>query len=279
MKRTHRWAAAILVCALACAGVSGLAQSAPAPEEVTFTSGTLTLHGLLWKPAGAGPFPALLYSHGSGKPVRLPAKLGPAFASHGYVFFLPHRRGHGLSADQAPYMSDVLDAERKTHGTASWSRLLVKMHETDHLNDTIAALAYLKTRQEVNVAKMAIAGCSFGGIQTVLVAERELGVKAAVDFAGAAMTWTDSPDMRRRMTEAVGRAKVPIYFAQAENDYNLGPSRTLSAEMKRLGKPYEMKIFPPFGTTKEDGHGGFCYSGAEAWGPDVFAFLSRTLGT
>ncbi len=34
-------------------------------EEVTFRSGTLTLHGYLWKPAGPGPFPAVLWNHQS----------------------------------------------------------------------------------------------------------------------------------------------------------------------------------------------------------------------
>ena len=34
---------------------------------------------------------------------------------------------------------------------------------------------------------------------------------------------------------------VPIFFIQAENDYSIAPAKTLSAEMKRLGKPNRMK--------------------------------------
>ncbi len=36
-------------------------------NEVSFASGSLTLKGFLYKPAGAGPFPAVLWNHGSEK--------------------------------------------------------------------------------------------------------------------------------------------------------------------------------------------------------------------
>jgi dienelactone hydrolase len=36
------------------------------PQTVEFPSGTLHLKGYLWKPVGPGPFPAVLFSHGSG---------------------------------------------------------------------------------------------------------------------------------------------------------------------------------------------------------------------
>ena len=34
-------------------------------QRVTFKSGSLTLVGYLFKPAGRGPFPAVLWNHGS----------------------------------------------------------------------------------------------------------------------------------------------------------------------------------------------------------------------
>ncbi|MDA0629575.1 hypothetical protein PCS76_22450, partial [Acinetobacter baumannii] len=42
------------------------ADNADGPAEVvTFQNGTLELKGELFKPAGTGPFPAVLYNHGS----------------------------------------------------------------------------------------------------------------------------------------------------------------------------------------------------------------------
>jgi hypothetical protein len=95
-----------------------------------------------------------------------------------------------------------------------------------------------------------------------------------VDFAGAAMTWGDSSEIRERLLTAVRNARVPIYFIQAENDYNLGPSRALAAEMDRLGKPHRMKIYPPYGMTRQDGH-SLGLRGGVVWESDVFAFLDE----
>jgi hypothetical protein len=73
-----------------------------AEEVVTFPSGELTLHGALYKPAGKGPIPAVIYNHGSAAGMLSAnafAALGPVFASHGWVFFGPYRRGHWMPTD------------------------------------------------------------------------------------------------------------------------------------------------------------------------------------
>lgn len=251
-------------------------KSAPSPEIVSFRSESLTLKGLLWTPEGKGPFPAVLYNHGSGRDYEKQfAALGPLFASRGFVLLAPYRRGHGLSADQWEYIGDLLDRALKEKGPEERLKLMVKLLD-DHLDDQLAALSYLKSLPFVDHERIAVAGNSFGGIQTVLMAERGAGVRAAVDFAGAALTWAGSPFMRERMQTAVRKAKVPIYFIQAENDQDLSPSRVLAAEMQQLGKPHKIKIFPPFGKTAEDGH-SFGYYGGEIWGPEVFAFLRETM--
>jgi dienelactone hydrolase len=140
------------------------------------------------------------------------------------------------------------------------------------VEDVAAALTYLLTLPEIDRSRVVVAGCSYGGIETVLASERDLTVRASVDFAGAAESW-GNPILRTRLTDAVDRARVPIFFLQAMNDYNTAPSLALSAEMARVGKPYQVKIYPPYGTTVEDGHGGFCTNAPDVWGADVLAFL------
>jgi carboxymethylenebutenolidase len=59
-------------------------------ETVTFPSGGITLHGVLYKPEGTGPFPAIIYNHRSAPGMMSKeafAALGPVFASRGWVFF------------------------------------------------------------------------------------------------------------------------------------------------------------------------------------------------
>jgi len=254
--------------------ISAFAQSAE--EVVTFPSGEITLHGALYKPAGQGPFPAVVYNHGSaGGMVSKQGfdALGPVFASHGWVFLGPYRRGQGLSASAGPYIGDQIAAAEKAGGIAAGAATLVRLLETDHLNDQLAALAWLSKQEFVRPHQIAVAGTSFGGIETVLGAERGQYC-AAIDSAGAAQSWSDAPELQARMTRAVKNAKAPIFFFQAANDYDLSPSKTLAAAMQDAHLPYQLKIYPAYGNSTSDGH-AFGYFGASVWAEDVFRFLNE----
>ena len=247
------------------------AQSPPALVEVTFSSGSLVLHGFLYKPEGQGPFPAVLWNHGSERrPGWLP-EVAPLFLSKGYVFFIPHRRGHGRSPGD--YVMDLLERANQSGGPTARSRKLVELME-QHLEDQLAALSFLKGLPEVDPQRIAVAGCSFGGIQTVLMAEKGLGLRAAVDFAGAAQNWQHSPELRARMIRGVQHSQMPIFFIQAKNDYDVSPSRDLAAAMEKSGKPHNLQIFPAFGKSNQDAH-EFCVHGGEIWAPQVFSFLAQ----
>src|SRR6202040_506523 len=116
-------------------------------ETVTFPSGEITLHGVLYKPEGTGPFPAVIYNHGSAPGMMSEqafAALGPVFASHGWVFFGPYRRGQGLSSSAGPYIGDQIAAAEKDGGVSAGASTLVRVLENDHLNDQLAALAGLR---------------------------------------------------------------------------------------------------------------------------------------
>jgi dipeptidyl aminopeptidase/acylaminoacyl peptidase len=243
-------------------------------EVVTFPSGPLTLHGVLHKPAGAGPFPALVYNHGSAPgmdSVQVSNALGPVFAAHGWLFLMPFRRGQGLSADAGPYIMDEIHAAYRRDGQPAASATMVRLLTTDHLDDQLAALAWLRASGLAAPNRIAVAGNSFGGIETVLGAERG-GYCAAIDSAGGAASWKKAPELQTLMTHAVQNARTPIFFFQAENDHDLTPSRVLSAAMHDAGKPFEMKIYPPYGSSAEQGH-TLGYFGADIWSADVFRFL------
>jgi carboxymethylenebutenolidase len=237
-------------------------------ETVSFRSGDLTLQGTIYKPQGAGPFPAVLYNHGSAPGMMSKQAfdaLAPVFTSHGWILFGPYRRGQGLSAKAGPYILDQIKA------AADKPAAMVRLLETDHLQDQLAALAWLRAQSFVAKDRIAVAGTSFGGIEAVLGAERG-DYCAAIDSAGAAQSWADHSEVQALMTRAVRSSRVPIFFLQAENDYDLSPSRVLSAAMKDAGKEYKLKIYPAFGDSKQAGH-SFGYFGGAIWGADVFPFL------
>src|ERR1700688_1516347 len=101
-------------------------QTSGDAETVVVHNGSATLHAMLWRPQGRGPFPAILLNHGSGRTredlERLGAyeqnaeKLGPVFARHRYVFLYLFRRGVGPSTNQGANAVDLLNSESATHG-------------------------------------------------------------------------------------------------------------------------------------------------------------------
>jgi dienelactone hydrolase len=241
-----------------------LAQSQP--QEVVFAGGGRQLHGFLWKPEGAGPFAAVLWNHGSEKLPGSQPVLAKFYTEHSYVFFVPHRRGQGRSPGE--YIQDLV-AQAPAGERA---RRMVELQEAE-VEDVVGALNYLRSQAFVDGARIAISGCSYGGIQTLLAGERALGVKALVPFAPGAMSWEQNVALQDRLIRAVERAKAPVFLLQAENDYNLAPSRVLSKEASKKKKEFESKVYPAFGTGHHDGHGGFCSTATDVWGKDVLAFL------
>jgi hypothetical protein len=89
--------------------------------------------------------------------------LAPFFIKHGYAFLYPFRRGHGPSADQAPFMQDVLRREEKEKGREARQRLQFKLLTTDQLDDVMAAVAFLKTVPGVDIHRIAVAGIPLAG--------------------------------------------------------------------------------------------------------------------
>jgi dienelactone hydrolase len=248
----------------------------PAGQTVAFPSGSLTLQGALYKPEGSGPFRAVIYNHGSAPGMMSREAfdaLGPLFASHGWVFFGPYRRGQGLSASAGPFIGDQIAEAQRRGGVRAGAATMVRLLETDHLDDQLAALDWLRTQDFVRSDRVAVAGNSFGGVEAVLGAERA-SYCAAIDSAGGAQSWAIAPELQSVMTRAVRHSRAPVFFFQAANDYDLSPTRMLSAAMKKAGKAFDMKIYPPYGTSPGDGHSFGSFGGA-VWGDEVFAFLDR----
>ena len=241
----------------------------PQFEEVRFSSGNLILHGFIHKPKGNAPFPAILMNHGSEQFPKSGRGIVEPYVNQGYVVFFPHRRGQGCSSSQSEYIMDSINREPAT----TRDKKFVELQEI-HLEDTIAALSYLKQLPYVNKNRIIMAGCSFGGIQTVLATEQQLGIRATIAFAPAAMAWCSLPLLRSRLIKAVRLATVPIMLIQAENDYDLTPTKTMAQELEKANKPHKLLIFPAFGTTHADGH-SFSVRGEEVWGNNVFEFLAK----
>ena len=244
-------------------------------ERVTFKSDGFTLVGVVFKPEGPGPFPGLVWNHGSEKdPDAGPQfdAVAAIFVPAGYAVFAPVRRGHGDS--EGPYIEQELQRQRG----AERNRLQVRLLEGAQLDDQLAGLAFFKGLPYVDANRLVVAGCSYGGIQTLLAAERGAGYKAAVALSPAGLSWAGNPPLQDRLILATQRIEIPVFLLQPPRDASLEPTRVLGREFQRLGKPYRAKIYPSDIPEDLQTHcfGGIA-RGGRVWAADVLDFLAESV--
>jgi carboxymethylenebutenolidase len=248
--------------------VSACAQEAPPANAklVSFHSPRGDLQGFLYVPEGRGPFPAVLWNHGSEKRPGWQSELASFYNSHGFVFFLPHRRGQGRSP--GPYIMDEIHSDGGSAGTA---RIQQAANQ-----DVMAAMNWLKAQPAVDANRIVVSGCSFGGIQTLLTAEKGLGARAFIAFAPAAQSWGNTA-VDQMLEEAVQHAKAPVFILQAKNDYSIQPTEVLGKIAKAHGG--QAKVYPGFGKTAQEAHWSFATTGEgiAVWGGDVLQFIESSI--
>ena len=273
MEQLLKWFAALLV------SVSVVASAgAPLRNRVTFESGGHSLVGFLYQPEGVGPWPALVWNHGSEKdPGAGPQfdTVASLFVPAGYVVFAPERSGHGESGGD--YVVDRVKWVFRMQGSDAANRLTVQLLETEQLNDQLAALGYVTRLPFVDPERIVVAGCSYGGIETLLGAESRAGYKAAISISPAALSWGRNDYLRARLVKAVSRINIPVLLIQPPEDASLAPAHVLGAAAARAGKPLTVKIYPATGPSKEQGH---CFGGASGmhvWAEDAKAFFRANL--
>jgi dipeptidyl aminopeptidase/acylaminoacyl peptidase len=255
------------------------AQQAIHQEHVSFHCDGHTLSGYLYKPTGRGPFPAVVWNHGSEKDPNVAKQFGTIAGilnSAGYVLFAPLRRGHGDS--QGPYIVDEIKHERQLHGDEAADRLMVRLMEGPQLDDQLAGLKYLKTLPYVNLHRLGVMGASYGAIQALLGAESTAaGYKAAAAISPAAESWKANALLRQRLITAADRIAVPVLLIHPKKDVNLEPGYALGQEFERLGKAYGLMVFPPYGRPQDQSHSFGGAEGDHIWAPSVLQFLGNML--
>lgn len=226
--RVQRWFFAVLAC------VAGAA--AAVPETVRFPSaqaGT-TLVGYLYRPAGAGPHPAIVLLHGRGGPYSssvsgscaqvdgaLPSPChagslsrrhdawGEFWASRGVLALLvdsfgPRGLGHGFG--------------RGTHG--SEQRIPVSESAVRPL-DALGALAWLRARPDVRGDRIALQGWS-NGASTVLNVLQRAPSGAGEGFVAALALYPGCGPAA--VPVRAMRASVPATVFLASDDEEVSPT-------------------------------------------------------
>lgn len=245
------------------------------PSEHVFTSAVHELKGFLFLPPGDGPFPCMIYNHGSGlvegHEDNATPGIGILLNSWGIACFFPHRRGYGFSPGPT-WRSECTAPEFSAQYNAQLVARLAA--ESD---DVLAAFAYLRgLPHQVQADRVGVMGSSFGGVNTLLAASREQRFRCAIEFAGAAMNWDRNPTIATHMVQAARKVTMPILFAQAQNDFSIRPTLEIAQALSASAVPFSTKIYPAFGHTHYEGH-VLAGRGSQLWGPDVRRFLEKHL--
>ena len=128
-------------------------------EEVSFanTAAGITLAGTLTMPHSQGPCPAVILLHGTAPHDR-------DCSSDGHKFFLvwaDHLTKQGIA---------VLRFDKRSAGKSTGDYSISTIQ--DFANDAIAAVEYLKTRQEINTKQIGLIGFSEGGMTAPIAASK-----------------------------------------------------------------------------------------------------------
>jgi dienelactone hydrolase len=240
-------------------------------------AGPQGLEGLLARPAGRGPFPLALISHGmprdgAERPRMMPRDVLPQmmeFARRGWAVATVMRRGFGLSGggwaeDSGPCdHSDFIRAGRA--GAA----------------DLAAAFAALSRRAEIDAHHMIAVGVSAGAFATIALTENPPpGLVAAISFAGGRGAKSDDqvcdePALIQAFHTFGQRSRTPMLWVYAANDH-VFDSRLAARLQQAFTEAGGRVTFVEVAAFGSSGHLLFASpQGRPIWTPLVDAFLAQ----
>ena len=222
------------------ANVSGAhAQTTPTPKTWTISNFQLRderwtceadgkpLAGILVKPQGTGPFPALLISHGLGSSAdQFGRNKAREFVKWGFVCIAP----------DYTHARPEAGADRSTFGASA-----------ENLRRARACLAILRTLAEVDTHRLCAYGNSMGAFLTIgLAADQSEALKAAAITAGGVVPLAGyaAPSV-----ESAGRIRAPFLILHGSADTTVPPERSeaLQRTLDKNGVPNERRVFEGIG--------------------------------
>lgn len=250
-----------------------------APTKFVEEGKTISLEVVIFKPTGSGPFPTVMFNHGStgrGDDPALFAKTWTSdsivqfFNERGWLVAFPQRRGRGKSDG---IYDEGFEPDRSRYScspTLSLAGLERAMQDLD------AAVEYLKGHADVDSKRMLIGGQSRGGILSVVYAgTRPDRFNGAINFVGG---WVGDrckdPEAINTVTFKRGAGfQKPTLWLYGENDpfYSMEHSRkNFNAFIGAGGKGAFVSY--SLGSSK---NGHFLISRPDLWRDAVTSFVEQ----
>jgi len=232
--------------------------SAPSPAGPSFPSGSVRLSYALDLPPGPGPFPAIVFGHGSGRQTRDEAmSVKSRMTQAGFAVLRYDKRGVG---DSTGTYEGV--------GIANSERMLGLLAD-----DMAAGVAFLRTRPEIDPNRIGLMGISQAGWIMPLAAARApvrfmvlvvgptVPVGIEIYYSDLAEGTTASFDeLSARLLEYRGplgydprptleRLDVPGLWLLGAQDRSIPTRETVAIldELSGAGRPYRWIVYPNAG--------------------------------
>jgi carboxymethylenebutenolidase len=208
--------------------VAHAADTAATPVDVSYPSGSETVHALLYSPAGgAAKHPAVIVIHewwGLNDWVKEQAA---DLAAHGYV---------ALAIDL--YRGQVANDQDTAH------QLSRGLPEDRGVRDLKAADAYLSSQKNVDRNRIGAIGWCMGGGYALNFAVADPNLKAVVANYGPPPT--DPASLAQIHAAILGN------YGGLDKGITPDSVNAFAAEMKKIGKPIDVKIYPDAGHAFEN---------------------------
>ena len=238
----------VLLVWAACLLMGSATMKAGAQQAVTFPSGDSTGQGLLYLPKGPGPHPALIVIHewwGLNDWIKQEAA---GFADKGYV---------ALAVDL--YHGQVATTPELAH------ELSRGLPQDQGVRDLTSALAWLKTRRDVDPKRIGAVGWCMGGGFAIQLAVAAPTLKAVAVNYGALPT--DKSALARIHATVLGN------FGGQDRGITPESVHAFEAAMQSLGKPVDAKIYSDAGHAFENPNNAGGYRPEDA--ADALARIDR----
>jgi len=253
------------------AQVEGSTVWIPMVEKGESGGHVIRIEATLFKPSGVGPYPVLIFNHGSsGGPIPAtytenPKAFGAYLASKGIALMVPMRRGRGKSEGSNNEEPSPCTVEAALQGLRYASETVDAVYE------------YLRQQSWSSMDKVILAGHSRGGVlASVYAAEHPGAASAVINFSGGWKNDNCGPvDVNTVLFSRAGSgARVPNLFLYARSDafYSDDSIVNYAAAFKRAGGDVNFELL---NVEKINGHQLF-HRAMPVWKNNIHAFLQRT---